>query len=96
MDFSLHHTETVVKSKIEIGLNPASDEKTDYMEKAKELLGKAIPIWIRYAELNPEQAWMVIHLLKDGLFALDRYSEIENILKQILKNDSDNICSFAV
>ena len=71
--------------------NPASDEKTDYMEKAKELLGKAIPIWIRYAELNPEQAWMVIHLLKDGLFALDRYSEIENILKQILKNDSDNI-----
>ena len=70
---------------------PASDEKTDYMEKAKELLGKAIPIWIRYAELNPEQAWMVIHLLKDGLFALDRYSEIENILKQILKNDSDNI-----
>ena len=71
--------------------NPASDEKTDYLEKAKELLGKAIPIWIRYAELNPEQAWMVIHLLKDGLFALDRYSEIENILKQILKNDSDNI-----
>ena len=71
--------------------NPASDEKTDYMEKAKELLGKAIPNWIRYAELNPEQAWMVIHLLKDGLFALDRYSEIENILKQILKNDSDNI-----
>ena len=71
--------------------NPASDEKTDYMEKAKELLGKAIPIWIRYAELNPEQAWMVIHLLKDGLFALDRYPEIENILKQILKNDSDNI-----
>ena len=70
---------------------PASDEKIDYMEKAKELLGKAIPMWIRYAELNPEQAWMVIHLLKDGLFALDRYSEIENILKQILKNDSDNI-----
>ena len=70
---------------------PDSDEKTDYMEKAKELLGKAIPMWIRYAELNPEQAWMVIHLLKDGLFALDRYSEIENILKQILKNDSDNI-----
>ena len=68
-----------------------SDEKTDYMEKAKELLGKAIPMWIRYAELNPEQAWMVIHLLKDGLFALDSYSEIENILKQILKNDSDNI-----
>ena len=75
----------------ESSTQPTSDEKPDYMEKAKELLGKAIPMWIRYAELNPEQAWMVIHLLKDGLFALDRYSEIENILKQILKNDSDNI-----
>ena len=30
-------------------------------------------------------------ILKDGLFALDRFSEIEDILKQILKNDSDNI-----
>jgi len=64
---------------------------TDEMENAKELLGKAIPMWIRYAELKPNQAWMVIHLLKDGLFALDRYSEIEEILKQILKNNGDNI-----
>ena len=48
-------------------------------------------MWVRYAELNPNQAWMVIHLLKDGLFALDRYSEFEDILKQILKNNSDNI-----
>ncbi len=69
----------------------SSDEMPKHMERAKELLGKAIPMWIRYAELNPEQAWMVIHLLKDGLFALDRYSEFEDILKQILKNDSDNI-----
>ena len=68
-----------------------SQENPDYMEKAKELLGKAIPMWIRYAEINPEQGWMVIHLLKDGLFALDRYSEIEDILKHILKNNSDNI-----
>jgi len=68
-----------------------AQKNSDYMEKAKELLGKAIPMWIRYAELNPEQAWMVIHLLKDGLFALDRYSEFEDILKRILKSDSDNI-----
>jgi len=61
------------------------------IEQAHELLGKAIPMWIRYAELKPQQAWMVIHLLKDGLFALDRYSEIEDILKQILKIDKDNI-----
>jgi tetratricopeptide (TPR) repeat protein len=48
-------------------------------------------MWMRYAELKPESAWMVIHLLKDGLFALDRYPEIEEILKQILKLDEDNI-----
>ena len=68
-----------------------TEEKNVHMNRAKSLLGKAIPMWIRYAELKPEQAWMVIHLLKDGLFALDRYSEFEDILKQILKNDPDNI-----
>jgi lipopolysaccharide biosynthesis regulator YciM len=68
-----------------------SNNKIEHMESAKELLGKAIPMWIRYAEINPKHAWIVIHLLKDGLFALDRYSEFEDILKQILNNDSDNI-----
>ena len=63
----------------------------EQMKKAKELLGNAIPMWIRFTELMPNQAWMVIHLLKDALFALDRYPEIEIILKQILKNDNDNI-----
>ena len=61
------------------------------MNTAKELLSKAIPMWIRYAELKPKQAWMVIHLLKDSLFTLDRYSEIEEILKQILRVDKNNI-----
>lgn len=68
-----------------------TSDKTVNMDKAKELLSRAIPMWIKYAELRPEQAWMVIHLLKDALFALDRYSEFEDILKQILKNDNDNI-----
>ncbi|MDP6570664.1 MAG: tetratricopeptide repeat protein [Candidatus Marinimicrobia bacterium] len=69
----------------------SSGDEPDYMARAKELLSKAIPMWMRYAELKPESAWMVIHLLKDGLFALDRYPEIEEILKQILKLDEDNI-----
>ena len=64
---------------------------SEQIEEPRALLGKAIPMWIRYAELKPKQAWMVIHLLKDGLFALDRYSEIEDILKQILRIDKDNI-----
>ncbi|SVB65196.1 uncharacterized protein METZ01_LOCUS218050, partial [marine metagenome] len=86
-------SETAYQKSLEIKTEDKSisDDKLEQMEQAKDLLGKAIPMWIRYAELNPKQAWMVIHLLKDGLFALDRYSEFEDILKQILKNDSDNI-----
>jgi lipopolysaccharide biosynthesis regulator YciM len=61
------------------------------LDEAKQLLGKAIPMWIRYCESRPQQAWMVIHLLKDALFALDRYPEMEGILKTILQNDSNNI-----
>ena len=61
------------------------------LDEAKQLLGKAIPMWIRYCESRPQQAWMVIHLLKDALFALDRYPEMESILKTILQNDSNNI-----
>jgi tetratricopeptide (TPR) repeat protein len=66
-------------------------ESTVEIDDASILLGKAIPMWIRYAELKPEHSWIVIHLLKDGLFALDRYSEFEDILKQIIKIDNDNI-----
>ena len=66
-------------------------EYDDRLFKAKELLGQAISMWVNYAKLKPESSWMVIHLLKDALFALDRYSEIEIILKEILDKDSDNI-----
>ena len=34
---------------------------------------------------------MVIQLIKDALFELDRYSEFENILKNILEEDEKNI-----
>ena len=33
---------------------------------------------------------MVIHLLKDALFALDRYNELEQILKDIIKKENNN------
>ena len=68
-----------------------SSEYSNNLDQAKLLLGKAIPMWIRYCESRPKQSWMVIHLLKDALFALDRYSEMENILKTVLHNDSNNI-----
>ena len=73
-----------------IGDNHSTEYHT-HLDSAKQLLGKAIPMWIRYSELRPQQAWMVIHLLKDALFALDRYPEMENILKTILQYDSNNI-----
>ena len=47
-------------------------------------------MWIKYANSNPQQSWMVIHLLKDALFALDRYDELEQILKDIIKKDRNN------
>jgi len=33
---------------------------------------------------------MVIHLLKDALFALNRYDELEYILKEIIDKDNNN------
>ena len=71
--------------------NEDSLENKNYLDNAKKFLSQAIPMWIRYLELKPKQAWMVIHLLKDALFALDRYPEIEEVLEQILSEDPDNI-----
>jgi tetratricopeptide (TPR) repeat protein len=68
-----------------------SPKFTEHMNHARQLLGKAIPMWIRYCEARSEQSWMVIHLLKDALFALDRFPEMENILKTILKTDANNM-----
>ena len=47
-------------------------------------------MWIKYSKTNPNQSWMVIHLLKDALFALNRYDELEHILKEIIDKDNKN------
>ena len=70
--------------------NKESEEYKKYLNKALESLSKAIPMWIKYANSNPKQSWMVIHLLKDALFALDRYNELEQILKNIIQKDNNN------
>jgi len=67
-----------------------SDEYKKLFNQALESLSNAIPMWVKYSKLKPEQSWMVIHLLKDALFALDRYDELEYILKEIIENDSNN------
>ena len=67
------------------------NEYNEKMNSAKDLLSEAISMWVNYAKLKPESSWMVIHLLRDALFALDRYNEIETILREILEKDSDNV-----
>ena len=61
------------------------------LEEAKELLSKAMSMWIKYAQNKPSQSRNVLHLVKDALFVLERYSELEFILKDLVERDSDNI-----
>ena len=71
--------------------NSNQEQHDSLIVDAKDLLSKAIDNWVDYAKLKPDSSWMVIHLLRDALFALDRYNEIEVILKDILDKDSDNV-----
>ena len=61
------------------------------LENAKDLLAKALSMWIKYAQSSPIHSGDVIHLIKDSLFVLDRYSELESILKDLIERDSNNI-----
>jgi len=73
----------------------SEDNNKNPLDMAKDKLSKAVPMWIKYAAMKPEQSWMVIHLLKDALFALDRYDEFEGLLKNILELDPGNIEAIA-
>ena len=67
------------------------NEYNQHIEEAKKILSKAIPLWIHFTEINPNQSWLVLPLLKDALFVLNRYSELENILTELNKNFPDNV-----
>ena len=67
-----------------------SEEYKKLFDQALVSLSNAIPMWIKYSKTKPKQSWMVIHLLKDALFALDRYDELEYILKEIMDQDENN------
>ena len=75
------------------GLNSISDKEkyNKYVEDAKNMLSKSIPMWIHYLEINPQQSWFVIPLLKDALFSLDRYSELEDIFYKLSEKYPDSI-----
>ena len=68
-----------------------SNEYNEHIEQAKKILSKAIPFWVHFTEINPNQSWLILPSLKDALFVLNRYSELENILVELNNQNSDNI-----
>ena len=64
---------------------------TEYVNTAKQQLARAIPMWVQFTERDPEQSWLVLPKIKDALFALNRFNEIEVVLREILKRDTDNV-----
>lgn len=75
------------------GLNSITDKDNynQYVIDAKDKLSKSIPMWIHYLEINPQQSWFVIPLLKDALFSLDRYSELEDIFYKLSEKFPESI-----
>ena len=70
------------------------NEKEDYsdsVDKAKKQLAQAIPMWTKFTEKNSDQSWLVLPKIKDALFALNRFNEIEEVLKEILSKNPDNV-----
>ena len=68
-------------------------EKNDQTQKlkvdAENILAKAITMWGHFIENVPEYSWMILPTLKDALQALHRYDDIEKLLIQTEKNESN-------
>ena len=48
-------------------------------------------MWTKFTEKNSDQSWLVLPKIKDALFALNRFNEIEEVLKEILSKNPDNV-----
>ena len=82
------------ESELEYNTGSQNGQHSDHnsnIQNAKDLLSKAVKMWIKYAECAPEFSYNVIYLIKDGLFELDRYSDIEGIFKGLLDKIPNNI-----
>ena len=66
------------------------EEYNNFVKSAKDMLSKAIPLWSHFCDISPNKVWVVLPLLKDALFALDRYSELENILIKLNEKFPNN------
>ena len=63
----------------------------NFIKEAKELLSRSVPLWTHFCEISPNKSWLVLPLLKDALFALDRYSELVQILIKLNEKFPENI-----
>jgi len=77
----------------EKGLDKYGNQESynNYIKEAKDLLSKAVPLWTHFCEISPNKSWLVLPLLKDALFALNRYSELEQILIKLNEKFPENI-----
>ncbi|OUW60297.1 MAG: hypothetical protein CBD58_04885 [bacterium TMED198] len=80
-----------IRKKLQISENNSHPDIDGYYNDAKQLLSKSIDNWVIYTARAPKQSWLVIHLLMDALLALNRFSEFENILQEILDKDPNNM-----
>jgi len=78
--------------------NPAKTDNADHKEKydsaftkAKNMLGKAIAMWVQYIEHSTKDAGKIINSIKDALYALNRFDDLEKILKTIIDKYPENV-----
>lgn len=67
------------------------DAYNELYDNAKQLLSKAIAMWVKYIENSTDDTGKIIGSIKDGLYALNRFDELESILKQIIAKHPENI-----
>ena len=79
-------------------INPINTDNIEDQErydelysKARNLLSKAIAMWVQYIEYSSKDSGKIINSIKDALYALNRFDELEKILKKIIKNHPENI-----
>ena len=76
-----------------IDTNDLSDKAkyNEHFSKARNLLSKAITMWVQYIKYSTVDSGKIINSIKDALYALNRFDELEKILKKIIETHPENI-----
>ena len=88
---NVKYDEALLIEKDDLNKYDNKDKYNECIKEAKEILAKSIPLWTHFCEINPKYSWLALPLIKDALFALDRYSEMESTLISLNKRYPDNI-----